>query len=456
VPERMEAMTATLNGRYETWRRLNPNLGSELDMERILGAVAVRDEEQLAILTKEHRERRSTGKEQAVKQDGGAQAQAASSPVVSETDTEHHHLDDGALSLPSPGFSQFTPPRHNNTPPASPRPQETRDLRWVFWRPPEPLYPPTLPNASTASDYHTVFHSSSSLCLNGHIACLDKYPVASGGYADVWKGFLGIDQTVAIKVMRPFGSQGGHIHPEKLYKRLWREFLSWSSLSHGNIIRFIGFSHDFSAGEEFIPSLISPWMSNGTVLSYIEKYPNPSNKSKLLIGIAEGLEYLHDRKPVIVHGDVRAGNVLVSDSGVPQLCDFGLSQVVSEEISGMVTSTDAAGSMRWMAPERFFGASVSVASDVWAYGMTILEILTGNHPYHELKYEAQALNHITSGQLPQRPEDVLSVLDDKIWAICRDCWRAKEVDRPSMRIVGDSIADAHDRRKFNNDPALHN
>jgi serine/threonine protein kinase len=63
---------------------------------------------------------------------------------------------------------------------------------------------------------------------------------------------------------------------------------------------------------------------------------------------------------------------LVSDSGVPCLSDFGLSRVL-HEVRGMTTSSELAGSLRWMSPELLHDDSgVSVSSDVWAYGMTVL------------------------------------------------------------------------------------
>ena len=65
------------------------------------------------------------------------------------------------------------------------------------------------------------------------------------------------------------------------------------------------------------------------------------------------------------------GNILVSDSGVPCLTDFGLSRSLGDAI-GMTTSSDAAGSLRWMAPEIFRYDKVGKVSDVWAYGMTVL------------------------------------------------------------------------------------
>jgi serine/threonine protein kinase len=67
----------------------------------------------------------------------------------------------------------------------------------------------------------------------------------------------------------------------------------------------------------------------------------------------------------------RQGNILVSDAGVPCLTDFGLSRILSDTW-GMTTSSDTAGSLRWMSPELFNHERLRESSDVWAYGMTVL------------------------------------------------------------------------------------
>ncbi|KAF8588247.1 hypothetical protein K439DRAFT_1629902 [Ramaria rubella] len=127
------------------------------------------------------------------------------------------------------------------------------------------------------------FPTYSPLCLDGQITSRSEHVIVSGGYADVWTGSLRGDR-VAIKTMRPFSSMGAPIEKDKLLKRLWREYLAWSSLSHQNILQCLGYSYDFipRSGME-VPSLISPWMSNGTVTSYIQQNPD-SDRLELVRG----------------------------------------------------------------------------------------------------------------------------------------------------------------------------
>ncbi|KAF8527937.1 hypothetical protein BU17DRAFT_38716, partial [Hysterangium stoloniferum] len=130
-----------------------------------------------------------------------------------------------------------------------------------------------------------------------------KYIEACGNYADIWTGELG-DKKVAIKSMRGFNSMGLRIVKEKLFKRTWREYLVWSSVIHPNIHQCLGYSYDFGPESQHeLPALISPWMSNGTAMSYIECWP-AVDRLPLIFGIADGLAFLHDCNPSIIHGDV--------------------------------------------------------------------------------------------------------------------------------------------------------
>ncbi|KAF8517253.1 kinase-like domain-containing protein, partial [Hysterangium stoloniferum] len=261
-----------------------------------------------------------------------------------------------------------------------------------------------------------------------------QHSVAGGGYADIWTGKLG-DTTVAIKILRRFSSEGVKIRHDKLMRRAWREYLTWSSLSHPNIVQCLGYSYDFTPATIIdLPALISPWMSHGTLLSYIVSNPE-INRIPLITGISGALVFLHGHHPLIVHGDIRAGNILVSGEGVPCLIDFGLSRFVDDMIR-LTTSSNVGGSLRWMAPELLHNGKPNRQSDVWAFGMTILEILTGKLPYYQIKNDPVVIMKITRGKIPPRPElSAAPFLSDHIWDLCEQCWRLDPHERPLMRQI---------------------
>ncbi|KAJ7705082.1 kinase-like domain-containing protein, partial [Mycena olivaceomarginata] len=206
-----------------------------------------------------------------------------------------------------------------------------------------------------------------------------------------------------------------------------REIKIWQGLRHKNVVRFIGYF--FS---DQYPSIVSLWMENGNIQTYLKSHPDVL-KNPLLLGIAEGLEYLHSLS--VIHGDLKTGNVLVDSRGIPQLCDFGLSRMMGQDST--VWDTTTKGTMRWMAPELLKGPGESATpkSDVYSYGMTCLEILTGQIPffnYHDNFAVMAAV--ILRQELPLIPGD--SEIPAQLTSLWKLCWSRLPNERPSMQAVG--------------------
>ncbi|CCO31792.1 Putative serine/threonine-protein kinase/receptor R818 [Rhizoctonia solani AG-1 IB] len=117
--------------------------------------------------------------------------------------------------------------------------------------------------------------------------------------------------------------------------------------------------------------MVSAWMENGNLHEYLGKCPS-ANRYQLSLQVASGLAYIHSKD--LVHGDIKALNVLVSFDGTAKLTDFGLSTMAGSSIGFSATSTAQAGSIRWVAPELLLEDSdKGKSSDVYALGMTILK-----------------------------------------------------------------------------------
>ncbi|KAJ3829203.1 kinase-like domain-containing protein [Lentinula raphanica] len=183
-----------------------------------------------------------------------------------------------------------------------------------------------------------------SLLVIKDVARVGRNPVAGGGFADVWRGTMN-GQAVCLKVLRLVTEQD----EEARTVRFCREALVWRQLKHPHILPLLGVNLEL-----FLPSfcLISPWMENKDIITFLRQNPK-HNIFRALLDIAAGMCYLHSRDPPIVHGDIRGANVLVTDDGRCCLADFGLALVTSDVTQpwSIMSSGTSMGALRWMAPE---------------------------------------------------------------------------------------------------------
>ncbi|KAG9074908.1 hypothetical protein FS749_013484 [Ceratobasidium sp. UAMH 11750] len=166
----------------------------------------------------------------------------------------------------------------------------------------------------------------------------DSEAALSGGrFGDVWCGNLHDSTRVAIKSLRL------HTVDEvnsKVVKHAARELYFWSKLKHRNVLELLG----FAIFQEQL-AMISPWMENGTLNDYIRKHSGLDRWS-LCLQVSEGLEYIHGVG--MVHGDLKANNILVSADGVVKLSDFGNSVMTNHSLAFSATSIEGGGTARWM------------------------------------------------------------------------------------------------------------
>jgi len=144
-------------------------------------------------------------------------------------------------------------------------------------------------------------------------------------------------------------------------------------LRHTHVLQFLG------ANElDDKPFIVMPYLKNGNAHDYVQSHPD-CERLRIFQHISLGLVYLHSRR--IVHGDLKALNVLIDDSGKAVLCDFGLTRIRAD-VTSRTEKADGGfvGSRNWMAPELLLGGSLKNPSDIYAFGMTIYEIFVNEIP----------------------------------------------------------------------------
>ncbi|KAG8903244.1 hypothetical protein FRB99_003561 [Tulasnella sp. 403] len=223
-------------------------------------------------------------------------------------------------------------------------------------------------------------------------------------------------------------------------ERLKREADQWQQLKHPYILQFLGSCED-KDGNLY---LASPWMENRSLRSYIQQHDDcdrPKFGTTLTMGhtklreVCSAVLYLHAVCEVI-HGDIRAENVLVSPGLEPHalLCDFGLSR--QKYVDGDPDFAGA-GSRNWQSPELFEGNVPSIASDIYAFGMTIYEVLSGKIPFDEydppMLLTAILINDERPRKLPATSSKGVSY--EYLWAVAEKCWAKNATERPEMSEV---------------------
>lgn len=251
-------------------------------------------------------------------------------------------------------------------------------------------------------------------------------PICSGTYSDIWLGEM-LGEKVALKTLRSITDP---TKARRMTKRYEHEMNVWAKLKHDNILTIYGIITNLGPIH-----IVSTWQENGNVLEYRIKNPD-INPLTLLAQAARGIEYLHGSN--IVHGNLKCNNMLVSSKGVVCIGDFGHTQVL-DEVLGREGFTAYTGSsnVRWNAPELLGGDDVkpTKASDVFAFGMSILELVTKQAPYSHRKRDLTVIMDISDGRLPLRPtepEDVSRWMHDELWEVLNKCWYLMAQERMNI------------------------
>ncbi|KAH9321036.1 hypothetical protein KI387_015675, partial [Taxus chinensis] len=198
----------------------------------------------------------------------------------------------------------------------------------------------------------------------------EKNVLGQGGFGKVYKGVLGDNIKVAVKRLTDYHSPGGEA-------AFLREVEMISVAVHRNLLRLIGFC---VAPSERL--LVYPYMQNLSVAHRLrelkpgEKVLDWPTRKHVALGAARGLEYLHEHcNPKIIHRDVKAANVLLDEDFEAVVGDFGLAKLVDARKTHV--TTQVRGTMGHIAPEYLSTGRSSERTDVFGYGITLLELVTG-------------------------------------------------------------------------------
>ena len=213
--------------------------------------------------------------------------------------------------------------------------------------------------------------------------------IGSGGMAVVYKARCRLlNRFVAIKMLRPEFNDD-----VEFLKRFETEAQAAASLSHPNIVSV----YDVGVHDN-IHYIVMEYVEGVTLKDFLrENGPLPIEKIvDFSLQIASALEHAHSKK--IIHHDIKPHNIIITESGLLKVMDFGLARAVSA--STTVASSGAIGSVHYASPEQARGLFTDMRSDLYSFGITMYEMTTGRVPFDGDTPVAVAIKHMETKPVP--------------------------------------------------------
>ena len=206
----------------------------------------------------------------------------------------------------------------------------------------------------------------------------EDHLIGEGGFGGVYKGLLESGQVVAVKKLDRNGLQGN--------QEFIVEVLMLSVLHHQNLVTLVGYCSD--KGQRLLVYEYMPMGSLEDHLFDVKLYKEPlrwSTRLKIAVGAARGLEYLHLKAdPPVIYRDLKSSNILLDSEFNPKLSDFGLAKLgpVGDKTH---VSTRVMGTYGYCAPEYARTGKLTPKSDIYSFGVVLLELITGRRAIDHTK-----------------------------------------------------------------------
>ncbi|GLJ24100.1 hypothetical protein SUGI_0459560 [Cryptomeria japonica] len=256
--------------------------------------------------------------------------------------------------------------------------------------------------------------------------------IGNGGFATVYKGVLEDLTPIAIKT------------PKSISKEEFKnEIAILSHISHRNVVKLFGCCLQTKP-----PSVVYEFVPNGTVFEHLhskEKELSWETRRQIAIETAEAIAYIHDQASQrIFHRDIKSSNILLDNTFTPKVADFGISRL-RPSADGQLSTRHCSGTPGYMDPDFKTSNKFTDKSDVFSFGVVLVELLTGLRPllstgnlydYFLSKINDKCLTEILDVKVKNRENQGQM---ESMASLAQECLRKEAKSRPSMRDVVDKL-----------------
>ncbi|XP_012610441.2 tyrosine-protein kinase HCK isoform X1 [Microcebus murinus] len=246
--------------------------------------------------------------------------------------------------------------------------------------------------------------------------------LGAGQFGEVWMATYNKHTKVAVKTMKP-GSMS--------VEAFLAEANLMKTLQHDKLVKL----HAVVTEEPIF--IITEFMAKGSLLDFLKSDEGSKQPLPKLIDfsaqIAEGMAFIEQRN--YIHRDLRAANILVSASLVCKIADFGLARIIED--NEYTAREGAKFPIKWTAPEAINFGSFTIKSDVWSFGVLLMEIVTyGRIPYPGMT-NPEVIRALERGYRMPRPENC----PEELYSIMTRCWKNRPEERPTFEYIQSVLDD---------------